>query len=96
MSEDFSLRNPRIRLWISGVVAVGIALVLASPPAFWLCGVGVPLLLLGQVANSWRTNQWMSWQNEGSLNWFEGSLVSTGVVLTVVPLLGALLRAWLG
>jgi hypothetical protein len=95
MGDTFTFSNARMFKWLALALAVAVLLVAIRPPAFWLCGVGVPLMLIGKIANSGRTDQWMSWQNEGSLNWFEGCAVSTGVILVVVPLVGAILRSLL-
>jgi hypothetical protein len=74
---------------------VTLALVVAMPPAFWLCVVGGVMVVGVLITNSSRTGQWMSWQNEGSLSLAEVRLAAVGVVLLVVPLAAALVRAWL-
>ena len=93
MDDEFSLQNSGIRKWLSLVAIVSCFLAIFAPPSFWLCGVGAVFLATGQLANSARTNQWMSWQNEGSLNWFEGWAVSTGAVLAAIPLMVVFFRA---
>ena len=95
MNDDFKLKNVRMRKWLVGILLVGLFLVVMYPPSFWLCGVGVALLLTGSLANSARTDQWMSWQSEGSLNWFEGWAASTGAILTALPLVAMVIRSWL-
>jgi len=95
MNDDFTLKNSRMRKWLAAIVLVGIFFVVVFPPSFWLCGVGVALLVTGNLANSGRTSQWMSWQNEGSLNWFEGWAASTGAILTILPLVAVIVRSWL-
>ena len=94
MADAFTLKNRSMRVWLAGVLVVSLVIVVLSPPAFWLCGVGGALLVIGQIANSARTDQWWSWQRQGSLNWFEGWAASTGATLAVVPLMSALMR-WL-
>ena len=95
MDDEFTLKKKPVRKWLFAVVLVALALVVAYPPSFWLCGAGVVLLVLGSLANSARTDQWMSWQNEGSLNWFEGWAVSTGAALIAMPLVAVIVRSWL-
>ena len=95
LAEDtFTLKNRRMRKWFFIVLTAALVVVATYPPAFWLCGIGVPLVAIGSLANSARTNQWMSWQNEGSLNWVEGWAALTGAVLTALPLVAVLVRAW--
>lgn len=93
MDDEFSLKNGGIRKWLSLVAVASFSAAIFAPPSFWLCGVGALFLATGQLANSARTNQWMSWQNEGSLNWFEGWAVSTGAVLAMVPLVVIIFRS---
>ena len=95
MNDDFKLKNMRMRKWLASIVLAGLFLVVMYPPSFWLCAVGVALLVTGSLANSARTDQWMSWQNEGSLNWFEGWAVSTGAILATLPLVAIVVRSWL-
>jgi hypothetical protein len=93
MTDVFTLNNRAMRVWLAAVLLSSGAAAALMPPAFWICGVGAALIVLGSVSNSARTDQWYSWQREGSLSWFEGWAASTGAVLTVVPLVVALLRA---
>jgi energy-coupling factor transporter transmembrane protein EcfT len=95
MNEDFTLKNVRMRKWLVAIVLAAALFVIFFPPSFWLSGVGVALVVLGMFSNSARTNQWMSWQNEGSLNWFEGWAATTGGLLASVPLVAAVIRSWL-
>ena len=94
-SNDFTFRNRAVRGWLGLVILGSIAIVSVFPPAFWLCGLGAALLAIGSTANSARTGQWMSWQNEGSLSWFEGWLVSTAAAFLVAPLVAIVVRSWL-
>ena len=93
MNSNFTFRNLRVLAWLALVVAASVFLAWHHPPAFWLCWVGAALLVTGQLANSVRTGQWMSWQNEGSLDWFEGWAVSTGVIVAIVPLASVIIRS---
>jgi len=93
MDNDFTFRNPRICKWLALVAVATVVLSYLRPPSFWLCGVGGVLVIVGQFTNSARTNQWMSWQHEGSLDWFEGWAVSTGAVMAIIPLVGAIIRS---
>ena len=95
MDDDFTLRDCKVQKWLLSVALGACVLAVGVPPSFWLCGLGVVLVVVGQVAYSFRTNQWMSWQNEGSLNWFEGWAVSTGAVLAIIPLSAEIVRSWL-
>jgi hypothetical protein len=92
MADVFTLKNPSLLAWLVAVLVASVAVGVLLPPAFWLCGVGAALVVVGSIANSARTDQWWSWQLKGSLNWFEGWAASTGAILTVVPLLLALIR----
>lgn len=96
MADDFTLNNRKMRSWLVAVLIVTAAIALARPPAFWLCVLGVALLVTGICANSARTSQWMSGQNKASFNWFEGWATSTGSVLIIVPLLTVVARTWIG
>jgi hypothetical protein len=96
MIDVFTLKNRAILSWLVGVAAISVVVAMLRPPAFWLAGLGGVLVALGLLANSARTNQWYSWQNEGSLNWFEGWAVATGVTLAVVPLMFAMFRGLAG
>jgi len=93
VNRSFTFRNPRILTWLALIVVASIILAWYQPPAFWLCWVGAALVVIGQLTNSARTGQWMSWQNEGSLDWFEGWAVSTGVIMAIVPLAGVIIRS---
>jgi len=84
-----------MRQWLVGIVVLALFLILKYPPSFWLCFVGGTLLATGSLANSARTGQWMSWQNEGSLNWFEGWAALTGAILVALPLVAIIVRSWL-
>jgi hypothetical protein len=95
MSETFTLKNRRIQVWLISALVFGLVAILAAPPALWLSTVGGILIGVGFIANCARTGQWMTWQNEGSLNWFEGWAATTGIILVVVPLLGMFGRSWL-
>jgi len=95
MDDEFTLRNRAMQVWLSGLVVAEMVVAFAFPPSFWLCGIGLAFLAVASLANSARTGQWFSWQNEGSLNWFEGWAASTGAALFVVPLLAIILRSWL-
>ena len=86
MNEDFTIKNRPIQIWLVTTSAICVSLALIFPPSFWLCGIGGVMLAIGMLANSARTDQWYSWQNEGSLNWFEGWAVSTAMVLIFIPL----------
>ena len=94
-TENFSFKNVAVRIWLVLVLASTSAIALLFPPGFWVCGVGFALLAIGILSNSARTSQWMSWQNEGSLSWFEGWSVSTATLLIVVPLAAVLVRSQL-
>ena len=93
MDNDFTFRNPRIRKWLAVVAIVAVVLAYFRPPTFWLCDLGGALVVIGLLSNSARTNQWMSWQHEGSLNWFEGWAVTTGATMAIIPLVGAIVRS---
>jgi len=96
MADVFTLKNRAIFSWLVGVCVASSLLATFRPPAFWLAALGVVLIVIGSLANSSRTNQWYSWQREGSLNWFEGWATSTGVILAIVPLLFAVIRGLVG
>ncbi len=67
------------------------------PPAFWLCAPGSVLLLVGKLAQAARTGRWSTWQGyDGTINWFEGWAMVTGIVLNTVPFVAILLRVRLG
>jgi len=90
--DEFTFRNRAVRTWLLALLALAVLIAIFFPPAFWLAAPGALLLLAGQLHNSYRTDQWMSGEHEGSLNWFEGWAVSSGAVLTCVPLLLVLAR----
>lgn len=90
----FTLKNAAIRKWLLTVAAVGAGVPTAWPPSFWLCGIGLTMLVFAILANATRTGQWMSWQMEGSLTWFEGWAASTGALLVILPLIAILIRSW--
>jgi xanthosine utilization system XapX-like protein len=94
--DHFTLRHRGVVIWLAGVVAATVAVCVVAPPAFWICGLGGLLLGAGLIANSSRTRQWMSWENEGKLNWFEGWAAASGAVMLVVPLALVLLRNAIG
>jgi len=94
MSEEFSLKNRAIQSWLFFLLLASGAIAGAFPPSFWLCAVGALLLAVASLSNSARTNQWYSWQNEGSLTWFEGWAAASGAVLLVVPLFAIIFRSW--
>lgn len=94
MDQAFTLKNSTVRRWLVAVLSIGVILVVLRPPCFWLSGIGAGLVVLASASNSARTWQWMSWQNEGSLNWFEGCAASTGALLAALPLGAAILRSW--
>lgn len=93
MAQDFTFKNRSIRLWFAGVIIVVLLIVIFFPPAFWLCGLGGVLFVIGTTANSARSDQWYSWQRGGNLNWFEGWCAVTGAVLAILPLLAMLIRS---
>jgi hypothetical protein len=95
MNDEFTLKKVRMRKWLAAMVLGALFFVILYPPAFWLCGIGIAFLASGMLSNSARTNQWMSWQNEGSLNWFEGWAAATGALLAVLPLIAVVVRSWL-
>ena len=90
--EKFTLRNSAVKKWLVSLFLIALCITSIVPPAFWLTAPGVVLILAGQLANSYRTDQWMSWENEGSLNWFEGWAASSGAILVVTPLVLVLIR----
>jgi hypothetical protein len=94
MSDDFQFKNHRIRKWLASALLTALFIVIEFPPAFWLCAVGAMLIAVGSTANSARTDQWMSWQKEDSLTWFEGWVIATGAILTALPLVAILFRSW--
>lgn len=94
--DYFTLRNRAMLVWLASVAMLALAVASLFPPSFWLCGLGIPLAVVGMLAHSARTDQWYTWQNwEPKLSWFEGWAASTGVTLAIVPLVGILVRAWL-
>jgi hypothetical protein len=93
--DQFTFCNGAVRKWLVCLLIISATVAMISPPAFWLAVPGVLLMLSGSVANSYRTDQWMSWQNKGSLNWFESWAVSCGAVLIITPLVLALIRSML-
>jgi hypothetical protein len=95
MSSAFTLRSRFSVVSLSAVALAALLVAVTLPPALWLCVVGGVLLVAALTANSARTGQWFSWQNEGSLSQPEGFLASTGIVLTVIPLFVVLLKSWL-
>jgi hypothetical protein len=93
MNEDFTFRNRSIQIWLTILAISGVPISIVFPPSFWVCFVRAFLLVIGQLINSARTDQWYSWQHEGSLNWFDGWVTTSGIVLIVIPLLTVLVRA---
>lgn len=94
--DRFTFRNSRIRVWLGGVCGAVVLVAVFSPPAFWLCGLGVPLVVVATLAHSARTGQWYTWQRwEPSFNWFEGWAAATGVTMIAGPVLTFAVRAWL-
>lgn len=91
--DNFTLRNSAVKKWLVSLFLIALCITSIFPPAFWLTAPGVMLLFAAQLANSYRTNQWMSWENEGSLNWFEGWAASSGAILVVTPLVVVLIRS---
>jgi hypothetical protein len=90
--DKFTMRNAAVKKWLVCLLLAAVCTALFFPPAFWLAFLGALLLVAGSVANSYRTDQWMSWENEGSLNWFEGWAVSSGAILAITPLALVLIR----
>ena len=84
-----------MQAWLIGLLLAGAGIAGLFPPSFWLCAFGAILLVVATLANSARTGQWYSWQNEGSLSWFEGWAAASGAVLLLVPLVAVILRSWL-
>jgi len=95
MPDEFTFRSRATQAWLALVLVLSVAIASSFPPAFWLCGIGAASLILASLANSSRTGQWYSWQNEGSLSGFEGWAAASGAVLLVVPLVAVILRSWL-
>jgi hypothetical protein len=95
MNDDFTFRNGAIQKWLIALIVTSSIVTYNFPPAIWLCIIGAILLAIGSISNSARTNQWYSWQIQGSLNWFEGWAASTGAVMIVVPLITIFFRSWL-
>jgi len=95
MSLKFSLRSRIAMVWLIAIVLAAMALAFAFPPAFWLCTVGVGLLVVGLTMNSARTGQWYSWQLKGSLSLLEGFVALAGVGFVAIPFLVILVRSWL-
>ena len=60
LDNEFTLKNKPMRGWLVAVVLLALAVVVLFPPSFWLSGLGAVLLVVGQIANSARTGQWMS------------------------------------
>jgi hypothetical protein len=96
MDTSFRFRSVAGRWWLAGVFVAVVAICLVAPPAFWVCGVGVFLLVIGALANSARTGSWATWHEQGDLDWFEGWVPLTGVIMVSVPLLMPLFRIWAG
>lgn len=92
-NEKFTLRNSAVKKWLVSLFLIALCITSIFPPAFWLAPPGVMLLFAAHLANSYRTNQWMSWENEGSLNWFEGWAAASGAILVVTPLVVVLIRS---
>ncbi|WP_153067269.1 hypothetical protein [Steroidobacter cummioxidans] len=90
--DEFTLRSSAVKKWLASLFLIAVCIALIFPPAFWLTAPGVLLIVAAKVANSYRTEQWMSWENEGSLNWFEGWAAATGVILAITPLVLVLIR----
>jgi hypothetical protein len=92
--DYFTFSNSGMRRWLIGVLVGAFAVAYLFPPSFWLCGVGIALIVCAGLSHSLRTDQWYTWQNwEPQLSWFEGWLGTTGVVLIAVPLLFVALQA---
>jgi hypothetical protein len=91
--DEFTFRNHAVRIWFLCLFVVALLVAVFFPPAFWLGAPGALFLVVGNLANSYRTDQWMSWEYEGSLDWFEGWAVSSGAMLIAVPLLVVLARS---
>jgi hypothetical protein len=92
--DKFTFRNGAVKKWLVCLFLIAACIALIFPPAFWLAGAGALLIVSGDVHKSYRTDQWNTWENEGSMNWFEGWAASSGVVLLATPLVFALMR-WL-
>jgi hypothetical protein len=84
------------KVWLTVLFAGAAALSYANPPSLWLAALGAVLLVSALAANTMRTGQNWSWQNEGSLSRVESSLAGTGIVLALAPVLCMLVRAWVG
>ena len=95
MSDRFSLTNSHVLVWLLLALSLAIAVALALPPALWLAIIGGVLVAICLIANSARTGQWMSWENEGSLNLFEGCAGATGLIFVLIPILTMIGRSWL-
>jgi hypothetical protein len=94
--DHFTFRNSRIRAWLAGTCAVVVLVAVIFPPAFWLCGLGAPLVVVAVLAHSARTGQWYTWQRwEPSFSWFEGWAGATGATMILGPVLTITVRAWL-
>lgn len=85
--DNFTVRNSAVKKWLLSLFLIALCITSIFPPAFWLAVLGVLRIVVAQLATPYRTDQWMSWENEGSLNWFEGWAASSGAVLVVTPLL---------
>ena len=94
VDNDFIFSNASVIKWLVGVAVAALISIAVYPPWFRLCIVGISLFIIGSVANSYRTKQWYSWQLEGSMNWFEGWAVSTGLLLIALPLVAAAVRGF--
>jgi hypothetical protein len=91
--DYFTFRNRTMLNWLGIVILFSLAMALFFPPAFWLCTLGVLLIVVGLLTHSSRTGQWYTWQNwEPRLSWFEGWAGITGGLLVAVPLIVAILK----
>jgi hypothetical protein len=62
------------------------------PPAFWLCGVGITLVVIAVLLGNSRTDTHYTWEGSYNFTWFEGLSGLSGVALTIPPLVVAAVK----
>jgi hypothetical protein len=94
------LKSPIAVICVAATAAFALALSFAQPPAFWLVGIGVALIVITAVVNGRRTGIWFHtpWESEDRefLPPLESGLGTAGILLMAIPLAVAALRIMLG
>ena len=96
MDDKFSFKNKSVRIWLLSFFSLALLISYASPPAFWLCGVGAVLIAITSLMISARTGRWNTWDGgrEEPITWFEGFTASIGVIAMATPLAVVIFRVF--